>query len=187
MVLALCVESMSQWRQTRMKWGYKGLGHRIHRSMHAGACGLFVALAWIGAGAWALSIDAPPDAVSPESPVAPAVFRDPFWPVGYTPAPEPVAQPVVATQDKEPPRPVLPKRFQDLPPTKQAQVKSRIRVGGILKQGNAYHALINNQMVAQGDRIAVPYEGVSFFFVVKTLNENNVLIEPVETPDDDTQ
>jgi hypothetical protein len=113
------------------------------------------------------------DMSEPEEP------RDPFWPVSYSPV---VEQPVVATNAvaTNTVGPAVSSRFKDLPKEKQDAIRGKIQIGGVLKQGAQYVALINKQMVGQGDKIAVQADGNTYFFVVRKLTEQDVSLEPLD-------
>ena len=104
--------------------------------------------------------------------------RDPFWPVGYMP--EVKKEVVVQTNDAPVDiKPVLPISAADLPKEKLAQLKAKIRIGGFLKQGDDYVALVNDQLVKQGDKIIVEFEGAKFKFIIRAVTEKNVSMEPL--------
>ncbi len=108
-------------------------------------------------------------------------LRDPFWPIGYTPAKTATAQPdKKATVEEKPSN--LQIKMEDLTPEKLSRLSAQIVVGGILKQGARQFVLVNNRMVTLGDVIEVSFEGSSYRFIVRSLTEQNVTLEP-ETKD----
>ena len=108
-------------------------------------------------------------------------LRDPFWPIGYTPAKTAPAQPdKKATAEEKPSK--LQIKMEDLTPEKLSRLSAQIVVGGILKQGARQFVLVNNRMVTLGDVIEVSFEGSSYRFIVRSLTEQNVTLEP-ETKD----
>ena len=120
--------------------------------------------------------ETPPAAGAPASS---SVDRDPFWPIGYAPqaiVEAPRAAPAAVTNVA----PAVTTPIEDLTPEKMKALKSKINVGGIMKQGTRYYVLVNNQMVTVGDTIQIPFEGNVYRFIVRTLNDQDVTLEPLE-------
>jgi hypothetical protein len=114
-----------------------------------------------------------------ETNAAAMVERDPFWPIGYVP------QSTVQTNSVAPVVTntvvAMPTRIEELTPERMKALKSRINVGGIMKQGAKHYVLVNNQMVTVGDTIQIPFEGTAYRFIVRSLNDQDVTLEPLET------
>ncbi|HBA85825.1 MAG TPA: hypothetical protein DCZ95_17215 [Verrucomicrobia bacterium] len=119
--------------------------------------------------------DAAPDAETP----AAAPDRDPFWPIGYAPAP--VAKTNAPVVKANAPMVATPTNLDELTPEKMRALKSKITVGGIMKQGAKRYVLVNSQMVTIGDPIQIEFEGNVYRFTIRTLNDQDVTLEPLET------
>jgi hypothetical protein len=97
--------------------------------------------------------------------------RDPFWPVGYRPASEaPQEEPETSVLD-----------LSRLSPEEQAIIKSHLKVGGILQQGNERIAIINTDVVKEGDTVALRVSGQTYRFLIRSLEPRNIVLEPIKT------
>ena len=106
--------------------------------------------------------------------------RDPFWPVGYRPlidvpllAP---AGPVPVTEEEH----GGPVDFSGLTREEQAIVKAQMVVGGILQQhGGVCIAIINQQLVKEGEGLALTSANKTYHFRVKKLTPERIVLESV--------
>ena len=93
-----------------------------------------------------------------------AEFRDPFWPVGYSPAkeepPKPktveTAKPVVKeTKPEQPPPPPEPE------PDWHAAMRL-LRISGYAESGNTRSCVINGRTVSEGEKISIVHDGFRY-------------------------
>lgn len=117
------------------------------------------------------------DAAAQEAP-GPAAeeLRDPFVPVNFTPQPAAA----VAKAQGGATVPQKPRRFAELSTAERARVRAGLRIGGILRRGSNYVALVNGELVHKGDRLTASYEGAIFAFQVTDISEKNLLMEPAD-------
>ncbi len=99
--------------------------------------------------------------------------RDPFWPVGYEPSRAP------APSQEAAPQALL--DLSRLSPAEQAIIKSHLRVGGILEQGRDRVAIINSDVVREGEKINILVHGQTYRFQILSLEPQNIVLEPVKT------
>lgn len=105
-----------------------------------------------------------------------ATARDPFWPVGYVPAePELEAGPEAAKEAVDETGGHV--DFSGLTKEEQAIIKSKMVVGGILKQGAICLAIINQQLVKEGDELSLQAADMTYRFGVKKLTPESILLE----------
>lgn len=101
------------------------------------------------------------------------LLRDPFWPVGFVPPTvKEAASP--GAQESEGSGPV---DFHGLTPEEQALIKSRMSVGGILKQNSGCIAIINNQLLKEGDPLRIRAGNRDYEFLITALTTERVLLE----------
>lgn len=134
---------------------------------------LFAGVGWslaAGENANAAALEAP-EPVTEE-------LRDPFVPVNYTP--QPAAAVAQAQAQGAAAAPQKPRRFSELSTAERARVRAGLRIGGILRRGTNYVALVNGELVHKGDRLTASYEGAIFAFQVKDILEKNLLMEPAD-------
>jgi hypothetical protein len=114
-----------------------------------------------------------------EAPPAPAVTRDPFWPVGYVP-PDPslAASDTNATPAVEGEKPKAGLQIENLSEEQQAAIRRKLKVSGIMRFGPDYVARINNQLVSAGDELPVELEGQRLLFLVRSITKDSVQLEP---------
>lgn len=115
--------------------------------------------------------------------------RDPFWPVGYhrpvavvapvVPPPPVVIPPVAIKPPVEEPKPD-PLVIMQMAAALQAKIKTQLKVGAFMKSGGRELALVNGQIVAEGDKLSVSVDGQSYRFKVKAISASSVNLEPVE-------
>lgn len=112
-------------------------------------------------------------------------LRDPFWPVGYEPS---KSEDFLGVTD--------PERVDDetgpashdeldmtgLSDEEQAIIKSRVKVGGILVQKNECIAIINSQLVRQGDDLSVLTEMKHYKFMIRKLTPDRIVLDSVNEP-----
>ena len=100
-------------------------------------------------------------------------YRDPFWPVGYE-------QKAVAkkTSGEEPKQALF--DLSRLSPEEQAIIKSHTRVGGILEQGGRRVAIINSDVVREGETLSIRVQGQTYRFLIQSLQPRNIVLEPLE-------
>jgi hypothetical protein len=109
---------------------------------------------------------------------AAASDRDPFWPVGYE-ASSPSSSSGAAKEEQ----PLL--DLSRLSPEEQAVIKSNMKVGGILEQGASRVAYINNDVVREGDKVSINVHGQSYKFLIRSLQPQNIVLEPVRIEQDE--
>lgn len=110
--------------------------------------------------------------------------RDPFWPVGYTPSvagsQASAVDGAVETSGAEPDS-----NAQEgldtsgLSEEEQAVIKSHVRVGGILVQRGECIAIINGQLVLQGDDLSVLTGKKLYRFMIRSLTPDRIVLESV--------
>jgi len=98
--------------------------------------------------------------------------RDPFWPVGYVPEghQEEAEQPKEGQELLD---------LSRLSAEEQAIIKSHLRVGGILEQGRNRVAIINSDIVSQGDVMKLRVRGGVYRFLIRSLDPENIVLEPI--------
>lgn len=111
--------------------------------------------------------------------IDPGSLRDPFWPVGYSPAVA-VAPTAVVAQAVQPVAPVAAPPPEETEEMILAKVRSQIRVGGVLGVGDRRVALINNQPLGEGESFTIKYKDRSFHFVVRTITADNASVEMLD-------
>lgn len=127
---------------------------------------LFMALTFTApAGAEKPAAEPKADLPAPES------LRDPFWPVGYAPAGTagPRAEKKEGLLD-----------LSRLSPEEQAIIKSHLRVGGILEQRGRRVAIINSDVVKEGDVMKLNVSGATYRFLIRSLQPQNIVLEPIQ-------
>ena len=102
--------------------------------------------------------------------------RDPFWPVGYVPKPA-AAEAEVEDDFDELGGHV---DFSGLSKEERAVIKSKMVVGGILQQGNICLAIINNQLLKQGDGLSLKSGSKTYEFTVRRLTTEKILLESLQ-------
>jgi hypothetical protein len=122
----------------------------------------------VGLPGQTLPIVAPPPQTGAADP-----SRDPFWPVGYRPPPK-VAAVTVPDVPAEPVKDVKP------PVDIRALIAAKAQIGGIMKVGGGYLALINNTPVGVGEKVVIRHNGESYTLVVRSITKDNVNLEPEE-------
>ncbi len=93
-------------------------------------------------------------------------LRDPFSPIGYKPMAERMAEQLVARLDAA------------VSPDLKAKALAALRVGGVVRRGPVFLAMINGALVQAGDEVVVRIEGKTVRFVVRAINLQRVQIEP---------
>ena len=106
---------------------------------------------------------------------ASASDRDPFWPVNYTP---PALQNTGNTETATPSDML---DLHNMTEEQRAKIMASVKISGIFKNGGQYLARINDQLVAEGDVVAVQFEGNSYQFKVKVIKRETVQLEPAES------
>ncbi len=109
-----------------------------------------------------------------------STLRDPFWPVGYEPVPEEEAVEEDESEADEGEVDLGPVDFSGLTAEEQAIIKSQLNVGGILKQNETCMAIINNQLLKQGETLELTAGGRSYSFNVKALTPDRILLESLQ-------
>ena len=115
----------------------------------------------------------------PAEPPGETTTRDPFWPIEYVP---------VVVEDE---RADLPAQegegdpqghvdYSRLSPEEQAVIKSQMAVGGILQQGDICLAIINKQLVKQGETLTFSGAEKTYDFVVRDLTPDKIVLESMQ-------
>ncbi|MBN1269934.1 MAG: hypothetical protein JXB04_10115 [Kiritimatiellae bacterium] len=119
----------------------------------------------------------PAESGEPEQPEQPAWssiedLRNPFWPVGFTPPREGerIVLPDVVEPDKNQPEP--PKWDEA---TKQLGIK-----GVMAMAADKYMAVVNNQIVREGDIVMVIHKGKRYRWKVHAITKGGVRFEPLD-------
>ena len=103
--------------------------------------------------------------------------RDPFWPVGYVPEPEVLVEDPSEAEIDETGGHV---DFSGLTKAEQQVIKSKMVVGGILQQGDVCLAIINNQLLKQGDGLSLKSDSKVYEFTVIRLTTEKILLESMQ-------
>jgi len=98
-------------------------------------------------------------------------LRDPFWPVGYTPGQH---EPTNTISEAPKPPPVAPPRWKEA--TRTLTIKGVLRVS----EGK-YVAMINDQIVGEGDTVEAVFAGRRYRWRVKGVSRDGVRFQPVES------
>lgn len=125
-----------------------------------------------------------PDAFATGPGQAKEEARDPFWPVGYEPPKPSVSQqqetettvaegtPLEEVDDQ-------PVDFSGLSPEEQQAIKERMNVGGILRQNQTMIAIINNQLLKEGETLRLDNGKRTYRFRVKQLTMERIKLETI--------
>jgi len=106
--------------------------------------------------------------------------RDPFWPVGYTPPVHVQAAPTAAGSAEAVDETRGHVDFSGLTREEQAVIKSQMIVGGILQQGDTCLAIINQQLVKEGEELSLEAAQKTYRFGVKKLTPEKILLESMQ-------
>jgi hypothetical protein len=115
--------------------------------------------------------------------------RDPFWPIGYTPAPAvvpftPAEQPVVL-EPVAPPKPLLPTE-KPVSDSEWAQARKALTITGFTKstrpdtQEIRILALINRQTYTAGDTLTFVHDEIRFQWRVVDVTEKDIFLTPIK-------
>jgi hypothetical protein len=94
-----------------------------------------------------------------------AEFRDPFWPVGYSPAKE---EPPPPPPKVEAPKPVVQeKKPEEPPPPPEPEpdwpaAMRLLRISGYAESGNTRSCVINGKTVSEGEKISIVHDGFRY-------------------------
>lgn len=105
-----------------------------------------------------------------------ARIRDPFWPVGYVPkkkAPQDSASAALSKADSA-------LDLEGLSPEERELIRERMKVGGILQQRTGILAMINNQLVKQGEKVTLESGRRAYDFRVKKLTPERIVLESLQ-------
>ena len=94
-----------------------------------------------------------------------ADFRDPFWPVGYSPAKEPppapqkkAEAPAPAVQDAKPEEPPAPAE----PEPDWRDALRQLRISGYAESGEKRSCVINGKTVSENEKISIVHGGFRY-------------------------
>ena len=93
-----------------------------------------------------------------------AEFRDPFWPVGYSPAKEEPPKPAVV----EAPKPVVQeKKSEEPPPPPEPEpdwpaAMRLLRISGYAESGGRRSCVINGRTVSEAEKISIVHDGFRY-------------------------
>jgi hypothetical protein len=96
-----------------------------------------------------------------------AIYRDPFWPIGYW-----------TEEIKKQFEPKKEKQKKEIDEWKKAL--SFLKVEGIINSGNKFYANVNGNMVQEKDIISVKFKGKRFRYRIKSINLKKVNFVPVK-------
>ena len=91
-------------------------------------------------------------------------FRDPFWPVGYSPAKEEPPKP----QKVEPVKPVVQEKKPEAPPPPPdpepdwRAAMRLLRISGYAESGGRRTCVINGQTVSESEKISIVHDGFRY-------------------------
>ncbi|MBQ6926126.1 MAG: hypothetical protein IJQ73_15935 [Kiritimatiellae bacterium] len=91
-------------------------------------------------------------------------FRDPFWPVGYSPAKEEPPKP----QKVEPVKPVAQEKKPEAPPPPPEPepdwraAMRLLRISGYAESGGRRTCVINGQTVSESEKISIVHDGFRY-------------------------
>ena len=94
-----------------------------------------------------------------------AEFRDPFWPVGYSPAKE---EPPPPPPKVEAPKPVVQEKKPETPPPPPEPepdwrvAMRQLRISGYAESGNTRSCVINGKTVSEGEKISIVHDGFRY-------------------------
>lgn len=112
------------------------------------------------------------------------VFRDPFWPVGHVPSAPRGGGGAAAAADGSSGgsegQGAL--DLAGLSPEEQQVIKQRMRVGGVLQQAGQIWAILNNQLVEQGETVKIDSGRKVYVFLVKELTSERIVLESQQDP-----
>ncbi len=100
------------------------------------------------------------------------VWRDPFWPVGYTgrkALPRPVATPTPTAP--APQAPMSPTWVEDWAAAQKKLVVSGISGGGRAK---IFSAIVNGRLVTPGSQVSAVLNGVTYFWRIETIDKEGL-------------
>lgn len=103
--------------------------------------------------------------------------RDPFWPVGFVPKKKTAAVESASSGLGEADAAL---DLEGLSPEERALIRERMKVGGILQQGTGILAMINNQLVRQGEKVTLESDRRSYDFRVKKLTPERIVLESLQ-------
>ena len=86
-----------------------------------------------------------------------ADFRDPFWPVGYSPAKEEPQKP----KQVEAPKPVTPPPPPEPEPDWPAAMRL-LRISGYAESGGQRSCVINGRTVSEAEKISIVHDGFRY-------------------------
>jgi len=99
-------------------------------------------------------------------------LRDPLWPIGFKPKPKTPEKKETAKK-KKPPKPV------NIPHWDEAVRKLSIK--GIMSAGGGqYMAMINGQVVGEGDKVSIVYKKLKYSWRIKTISEDGVAFQKLD-------
>ena len=93
-----------------------------------------------------------------------AEFRDPFWPIGYSPAKEEPPKP----KQVEAPKPVVQAKKPEAPPPPPEPepdwhaAMRLLRISGYAESGNTRSCVINGRTVSEGEKISIVHDGFRY-------------------------
>lgn len=93
-------------------------------------------------------------------------LRDPFWPIGFLPASDAFRQRQSAVSEQG--------------SGKASGLPDILQIGGIIKKGNTYYAVINGVMVRTGEVVSAIANGEVYKFVVETIDFKRVQVKPLK-------
>jgi len=105
--------------------------------------------------------------------------RDPFWPVGYEPPREVRPTPVPTPPPTEPAEADTEVRVADVSPDEERRILASIRMEGFLRTGTSLFAIMNQQVVAVGEKLRLRIHGQVREFLIVDLTEETIRLRPL--------
>jgi len=111
--------------------------------------------------------------------------RDPFWPIGYSPAP-PVSAKASESLTREPEQKPEPPPVKPITESDWASARKALTVSGTtktVKTGSSETrslVMINRQMFAAGDTVSFVHMDVRFQWRIESVTDKDVRLEPIQ-------
>lgn len=113
-----------------------------------------------------------------------APLRDPFWPIGYQPAGDPVPETPATEADPDPeaPRTLTDDELRALARDEAERIRESLVRRGTMTAGDRIYAHIQGRWVTVGDSFTVDVGGRQYRLLITRLTSNNIELEPHRVP-----